>query len=56
MFVGLMIIAIGTLLLLEKMGVIQNWLGTYWPVLIIIVGISMLFRNGKGPRRGNISR
>ncbi len=48
MFVGLALIAVGVLLLLEKLGIVTRGLGTYWPVILIILGVSMLL----GSRRG----
>jgi hypothetical protein len=48
MFPGLALIAVGVLLLLEKLGVIERGLGTYWPVILIILGAGMLL----GGRRG----
>lgn len=47
-FPGLALIAVGVLLLLEKLGVIDRGLATYWPVILIILGAGMLL----GWRRG----
>ena len=52
MLVGLILMAIGTLLLLEKLGIISHGLGTYWPVILIVAGLSMLFNRWRGPWRG----
>jgi len=43
MFAGLALIAVGVLLLLEKLGVIERGLGTYWPVLFIILSVAVGF-------------
>lgn len=48
MFPGLALVAVGVLLLLEKLGVVKHGLGTYWPVILIILGVGMLL----GGRRG----
>jgi hypothetical protein len=47
---GSLLIIVGTMILLKMMGVITfsvwSGLGKYWPVLIIILGIAMVFRKG----------
>ena len=48
MFAGLALIAIGVLLLLEKLGIVTNGLGTYWPVILIILGVGMLLSGRRG--------
>ena len=40
MFIGLALIAIGAILLLERLGVIEGGLGQYWPALLIAIGVS----------------
>lgn len=40
---GILLIVIGVGFLLEKLGVIYGPLWTYWPVILIIIGIGMLF-------------
>lgn len=42
MFIGLAVIAIGILLLLDRLDVLKGGLGKYWPVLIIALGIAMV--------------
>jgi hypothetical protein len=47
-FLGSIVTAIGVILLLEKMGVIPGTVWGYiWPILIIVVGLSILFRDQK---------
>lgn len=52
MLFGLVLIAVGVLLLLEKLGIITQGLGTYWPVILIVIGLGILLGNFKGPWRG----
>lgn len=40
---GLILIAVGILLLLSNLGIIDNW-REWWPLLLIAVGISILFQ------------
>jgi len=51
MFTGLLLILIGALFLLKNIGVIQGgfW-GWFWPLAIIIIGISII---GKGRKKQN---
>jgi lia operon protein LiaF len=46
---GLILIIVGTLLLLDSMDVVEfsESFGTYWPVLLIVWGLSRLFRPTK---------
>lgn len=45
MFFGLVLIGIGGIFLLENMGVITGDVWKYiWPILIIILGLSILFK------------
>jgi hypothetical protein len=50
-FAGLLLIAIGTIFLLKSLGVIQLtvWqiFRTYWPVLLILLGISIIMRRSR---------
>jgi hypothetical protein len=48
MFAPLLLIAFGFLSLLGKLGYITFDWGLFWPVVIIILGASMLFRKSKG--------
>jgi hypothetical protein len=41
MFIGLILIFVGTMILLGKLGIIENGFGTYWPVILIALGISV---------------
>jgi hypothetical protein len=44
---GLVLIALGAALLLDKFGYIQfdlgNFLHTWWPLILVIVGLGLLF-------------
>ncbi len=40
---GILLIVIGVGFLLEKLGVLHGSIWTYWPVILIIIGIGMLF-------------
>lgn len=44
-FWGLLFIGIGVLLLLDKLGQLDfgDFIGTYWPVIIILIGLKMFF-------------
>ena len=53
MFIGLIIVAIGVLMLLRQMGVIGS-IGEYLaPVAVILVGLEIAFGLGKGKKREN---
>lgn len=41
--VALVLIVFGVLLLLENLGVADDLVGRYWPVILIIVGLASLF-------------
>ena len=43
MWIGLVVIAIGLVLLLEQLGVIEGGLTKYWPVLLIAFGVGLVF-------------
>lgn len=51
MFVGISIVAIGVIFLLQNLGLISisAW-QIIWPILIVILGLSMMYRTEK---RGN---
>lgn len=51
MFFAFIIIAVGTVLLLNTLGIINvsSW-GIFWAILLILIGIKMLF--GKGRFKG----
>ena len=42
MFWGLAVLLIGLILLLERLDVIEGGLSTYWPVLLIALGVAMV--------------
>ena len=42
MFIGIVVIFIGAVLLLERLGIIEGGFSTYWPLLLIALGISMV--------------
>lgn len=48
MFVGILLLILGVLLLLEQLGIIQTsaW-GLIWPIALIALGASMVFRHTK---------
>ena len=51
MFIGFALIAIGAILLLERLGVIEGGLGQYWPALLIAIGAAIIieqFRKKRG--------
>ena len=43
MFLGLIVILVGLVLLLERLEIIEGGFSTYWPVLLIALGASMIF-------------
>ncbi len=43
MFLSLILILFGVLLLLENLGISENLVGRYWPVALIILGVTSLF-------------
>jgi len=49
---GIIIIAVGVLLLMNNLGIIATF-ATYWPVLVILVGILMLFDKDKSANQSN---
>ena len=42
MFWGLAVLLIGLVLLLERLDVIEGGFSTYWPVLLIALGVAMV--------------
>lgn len=46
MFVGILLLILGVLLLLEQLGIIETsaW-GLIWPIALIALGASMIFRD-----------
>ena len=48
MFIGFLILLLGILMLLERLGVIHGGFWDYfWPVALIALGISMVFERRK---------
>lgn len=43
---GIIVIAVGVLLLMNNLGIIATF-ATYWPILVILAGILMLFDKDK---------
>jgi len=48
MFLGFLLIALGVLFLLQNIGILNQatW-GIVWPILIIALGLSMIFKRGR---------
>ncbi len=42
MFLGLAVIFVGLVLLLERLGIIEGGFSTYWPLLLIALGATMV--------------
>ena len=42
MFWGLIVLLIGVILLLDQLDIIEGGFSTYWPVLLIAVGATMV--------------
>jgi len=50
MFLGILLLLLGVLMLLSKMGVISaDFWGYVWPAAIIALGLSMVFKHSKRP-------
>lgn len=47
MWFGLVLIVIGAVLLLEKLGVIEGGLSTFWPLILIAIGMAIVFGNAR---------
>lgn len=43
LFWGLLLIILGSLLLLSNLGVISQDIWNYWPLILILVGLKLLF-------------
>ena len=50
MWIGLVVIAIGLVLLLEQLGVLEGGLSKYWPVLLIAFGVGLIFNSIKSKK------
>ncbi|GBD11934.1 hypothetical protein HRbin23_01617 [bacterium HR23] len=44
LFLGLVLVALGTLLLLERLGVVARALSVWWPVFLIALGVFLVVR------------
>lgn len=42
LFIGLTLVTIGTLLLLERLGVVERAWSVWWPVIVIALGLAVL--------------
>lgn len=46
MFVGIMLLAFGVLMILQKMGIIYGPIWDYlWPVILVALGLQMIFEH-----------
>lgn len=46
MFIGFLILLLGVLMLLDRLGILQgNFWDYFWPVALIALGASMLIKN-----------
>ena len=45
MFIGILVLAVGVVFLLQNLGYVNGsvW-GIIWPAIIIVIGLSMIFR------------
>ena len=50
MFLGLILIFVGIILLLERLNILEGGIGTYWPVILIAVGISIFISHQRQRR------
>ena len=52
MFIGILLLILGVLLLLEQLGIIETsaW-GLIWPIALIALGASMVFKHKKDKDR-----
>ncbi|MCS7207598.1 MAG: DUF5668 domain-containing protein [Dehalococcoidia bacterium] len=42
LFIGLALVALGTLLLLERLGIVEGAWSIGWPALLIVLGVAVL--------------
>jgi hypothetical protein len=48
MFVGILLLAIGVLMILDKMGIIYGSFWDYlWPVALIALGVDFIFKSNR---------
>ena len=51
MFIGIILVAMGVLIILDKMGIIYGSFWDYlWPVALIALGVDFIFKNSKNRR------
>ena len=51
MFIGIILVAMGVLMILDKMGIIYGSFWDYlWPVALIALGVDFIFKNSKDRR------
>lgn len=48
-WIGIVLIILGSLLLVDSLGVMQfgDVIRKYWPIVLILIGLNMLFRKQK---------
>jgi len=52
MFIGALLLVLGTIMLLDRMGIIEGGIWDYfWPIAVIALGISMIYRGRSGSRK-----
>ena len=62
-FPGALLLLLGTVFLLEEFGILEEGISTFWPIIIILIGIAIMSRGFKprdkvdgGPAEDTISR
>lgn len=51
MFIGVILVAMGSLMILDKMGIIYGSFWDYlWPVALIALGVDFIFKHSKNHR------
>jgi uncharacterized membrane protein HdeD (DUF308 family) len=50
MFIGILLLLMGVLMLLNKFGMLHgSWWSFFWPVAIIALGVSLIFKHNRRP-------
>jgi uncharacterized membrane protein HdeD (DUF308 family) len=50
MFIGILLLLMGVLMLMNRFNLLQgNWWSYFWPVAIIALGISLIFKHNRRP-------
>ena len=50
MFLGIFLLLMGVLMLLQKLGMRHGtWWNYFWPIAIIALGLSLIFKHNKRP-------